>query len=161
MIYILYLTLYFGWIFYDRTDWQSLKLTGLPIPKAQAGPSAGGHEFDPGVSDEWQSTIVSWWRKRISSTEEENKILNKIIPDLEKSSNTKEIEPILNQIRIKYCKISTEYKLINESLDRFNKKFKNYCLRQIFRWFIFDGVVPLFLGFLAIIRISYILFSIG
>ena len=157
LICITYNTLYFGWIVYDHSRWQVLKLTGLPIPKPRAQTSAGGGELDPGVSEERQSSLISWWRQRTRFYKETNKTLNEIVPKLEKSSNILEITPTINLINQKYHELSFENDLIAEALGRYQREFDNYSFRQRVRWFIFDGGIPLLLGLSAIFRICYIL----
>ena len=121
------------------------------------GSSAGGHEFDPGVSEERQATLVSWWRKRTQFYEATNKELNEIILNLKDLSYIEKIEPTINQIKNQYSRLSTENDFISSSLDRYQKGFNNYTLRQRIRWFVFDGGIPLLLGVLAIVRIIYLL----
>ncbi|EOV1093322.1 hypothetical protein [Vibrio fluvialis] len=160
LICISYHTLYFGWIAYDHSRWQVLKLTGLPIPKPKAGVSVGGHEFDPGVSEQKQATLTSWWRQRTHFRETTEKTLRNVVQDLEAKSSVAEIQPTINSIKNKYEQLSFENDLISESLGRYEREFENYSVRQRIRWFIFDSGIPLLLGIMAIFRIVYLLYSI-
>ncbi|SDH81091.1 hypothetical protein SAMN04488136_13046 [Vibrio xiamenensis] len=138
-----YFLIHFFWSIFDDFKANKNRLTGLKAPTAMYASYAGDeHIFEPNVSNDLDSTLLSWWSCQ-----------REVTIEIEKYIGSKQGEPnennSLNNINRLLEDINKKSGYIESALVRFERGFWYYQKSQLVRWFLLDVGVPMLLGILS------------
>jgi len=168
---VIYLTCHFSWSSWDSFQEWRLRITGTRVAFFTTGKFAGRIEDYP--NDPRQSTLYNWWKteaikighignkakemdEKLSTCEEG---LKKLIQDPQDSTNLNNALRATAEAREKISVLTNginetksllDSQRIPASLKRFDRCFHLFLKSQNLRWLLFDLLIPIILGLIAI-----------
>ena len=140
---LFYFIVHFVWAALDHLKSNTLRLTGIAIPKVnEVGGFIGIDTLFPNTDDENQTSLYSWWSKFAKQPLH----IEQQIKNITDKNENEDYEEALKKIDTKLVYLQYKTSYINEALIRFEKGFWHYQRSQLLRWLFLDFGIPFSMG---------------